>query len=267
MRIITLIENLVYDKCLVSEHGFSIYIEAGNKKILFDTGQSGDFIENAVKLGIDISKVDYCIISHGHYDHTGGLSKFIKYNKKAKIYFKEECLNKKYKLKDEYIGIPFNKNILNNRQNFVKDIIEIGKSIFIMPQIKIYHKEDIHFKNMFLKDKNNFFQDEFLDEQFLVIKNCNSLIIISGCSHRGITNIIQTASDHFNLPVEMILGGFHLKGEKEETVNKIVNKLKKFNIKKIGVSHCTGIDKYSILKNKFGDKVFYNYTGNIININ
>ena len=105
------------------------------------------------------------------------------------------------------------------------------------------------------------------DELFLVIKNSDSLIIISGCSHRGITNIIQTVNDYFKLPVEMVLGGFHLKEESVETVNKMVNELKKFNINKIGVSHCTGIDKYSILKNKFGDKVFYNYTGNIININ
>lgn len=266
MKIITLMDNLVYDKNLVSEHGFSLYIEMNNKNILFDTGQSGNFIKNADVLNVDISKIDHCIISHGHYDHTGGLLEFIKYNKKAKIYLKEECLSTKYKLKKEYIGIPFNKNIFENRLVFTNDIVEILKDIFIMPEIRIYYKEDLHFKNTFIKDKNKFIHDEFLDEQFLVIKNNDFLTIISGCSHNGITNIIQTTIDYFNLPVEMVLGGFHLKDEKEETIVKIAEKLNEFNIKKIGVSHCTGIDKFSILKNTLGNIIFYNYTGKNIEI-
>ena len=266
MKITTLIENLVYDSNLTAEHGFSILIEKDGKKILFDTGQSGSFINNAQILEINISEIDIVVISHGHYDHTGGLQEFIKYNKTANIYLKEQCFYEKYKSKEKYIGIPFNKNILENRLVFVKNITEIIKNVFIIPQINIYYKDDTHYKNMLIKNNNNFVQDDFTDEQFLVIKNKDSLIIISGCSHNGITNIIQTAIDYFKMPVELVLGGFHFKNENENKIIHSIDVLNKFNIKQIGVSHCTGIEQYFLLKNKLNASIFYNYTGNILNL-
>ena len=92
MKIVTLIENLADSPGLVAEHGLSLYIDTGDKKILFDTGQSGLFIQNAQKLGVDVSEIDALVISHGHYDHTGGLRPFLEVNKKAKVFAKKGFL-------------------------------------------------------------------------------------------------------------------------------------------------------------------------------
>jgi len=266
MKIITLIDNVVYGSGLTAEHGFSLMIESGNKKILFDTGQSGNFINNASILGVDITQIDYCIISHGHYDHTGGLYEFIKYNKKSKIYLKKECFYEKYRLKEKFIGIPFNKNIFTDRLIFTNNIIEISKDIFIFPEIKIYFENDRHYRNMFIKKNNDYIPDDFTDEQFLAIRKNNSLIIISGCSHRGITNIIKTAKDYFNLPVKAVLGGFHYKDEDETNILTSVKTLNDMDIESIGISHCTGINAYQIINNNYKKNVFYNYTGKITEI-
>jgi len=112
MKIITLIENHVNSPGLVAEHGLSLYIDTGNKKILFDTGQSGLFIQNAQKLGIDIREIDLLVISHGHYDHTGGLYQFLEVNKKATVYAKKEIFTPKYSGKTRFIGTQPNEELL-----------------------------------------------------------------------------------------------------------------------------------------------------------
>lgn len=265
MKIVTIIDNLVYDSKLTAEHGFSLYLEKDNKKILFDTGQTGRFINNAKILGINISDIDAVVLSHGHYDHTGGLLEFVKYNRKAWIYAKKDIFLEKYKDHNQYIGIPFDQTLFSDRMVFIDKTTEFGEDIFIVPEITIFNQNDTHFDNMLIKKGDTYHPDEFLDEQFLVVKKSNSLIIITGCSHRGVTNIIKAAVDYFNLEVEMLIGGFHFRSKNDEYVEKIIDNLKKFNIQNIGVSHCTGVDKYCLMKKRFGEKVFYNYTGKIIN--
>ncbi len=266
MKITTLIDNIVYKTGLVSEHGFSVYIESGDKKILFDTGQTGIFTKNASYLGIDISSIDYCILSHGHFDHTGGLFEFCKINSKAKILLKREALLQKCNSKKIYNGIPFSSNIFDNRIVFTNEGYKITEEIIIIPEIKIYNSTDTHMKNMLIKKGNEFIPDEFEDEQFLILKKADNIIIISGCSHRGITNIVKSAADRFKLPVELVIGGFHLNGEEEETVIRIIDELNCLNISQIGVSHCTGVEKYPVLGKYFKGKLFYNFTGKIIEI-
>jgi len=265
MKITTLIDNVVYDKYLTGEHGFSVFIEDGKEKILFDTGQTGNFIHNAMVLGIDISEVNSVVISHGHYDHTGGLLDFIKFNKKAKIHIKKEAFYKKYKNR-EFIGIPFSKSIIEERIVYTDKETSLSENVIIVPDIKIYNEIDTHFENMFINDNNNYKEDKFEDEQFLLINNKKGLTIISGCSHRGISNIVKTATDKFNLSIDYLIGGFHLKNEKEQKVKEIINLIKDFNIKNIGVSHCTGVEYLALIKDLTNANVFYNYIGNVITL-
>src|SRR4030042_201329 len=136
MKIVTLIDNIVYKTGLIAEHGFSVYLETGDKKILFDTGQSGNFIKNASLLGIDITSVDYCIVSHGHYDHTGGLYEFCKVNSKAKILMKKEAMLQKYKSNTSYIGVPFSAFLFNNRIEFIDKKFNLTEELIIIPEIK-----------------------------------------------------------------------------------------------------------------------------------
>lgn len=257
MKITTLIENLSYKRGLLAEHGLSLYLETGTSKILFDTGQSGAFIENAKKLGINIEDIDSVIISHGHYDHTGGLASFLKVNSKAKIYIKEEALTEKYDAAKRKIGITFNPLLLKGRVEFIREVKEIDNGIFIMPDIPSLNKSDNSFNN---------FTDEFPDELYLAITLKGELSIITGCSHKGITNIIQSAVNHFNLPVNLVLGGFHTMNYTSSQFETVSDYFRQNVPKSIGVCHCTGIERYAGLSNKCDTNVFYNSTGSVVEI-
>ncbi len=266
MRIVTLIENLVYKKGLVAEHGLAIYIETENQKILFDTGQSGLFLQNAQKLGIDIEDIDSLVLSHGHYDHTGGLYPFLEKNSRAKVYAKSSIFTAKYSGHNRFIGALRNEKLLKDRLIDVDTFTEITDGVFIMPEIIIHNPVDTHFKGMYRKVKNELVSDEFEDELFLVLKQNEQINIVTACSHRGITNICTTATEHFKLPVGLILGGFHTKNCTDEQYRHIATYFRQLLPKSLGVCHCTGIEKYADLRNEFDSHVFYNYTGNEISI-
>jgi 7,8-dihydropterin-6-yl-methyl-4-(beta-D-ribofuranosyl)aminobenzene 5'-phosphate synthase len=267
MKIITLIENLAYKQGLVAEHGLAIFIESENRKILFDTGQSGLFLQNAAILGINIEDIDILILSHGHYDHTGGLYPFLKKNFKAKVYAKNGIFTPKYHGADRFIGVEKNEALLKDRFIPLNSITEIVENIFIMPEIPIYNRIDTHFKGLTIKNnENELISDEFSDELFLVIKQNNKINIITACSHRGITNICKAAVDYFKLPVNLLLGGFHMKESTQTQYTEISSFLKQLKPQHIGVCHCTGIDKYAELRNDCGTNVFYNFTASEIEV-
>ena len=262
MRIITLIENLVYKQGLIAEHGLAIYIETENHKILFDTGQTGLFLQNAQKLGIAIEDIDCLILSHGHYDHTGGLYPFLEKNSKAKVYAKKNIFTPKYHGPHRFIGTLRNEKLLNDRLIYIETITEIAKGVFIMPEIIIQNSLDTHFKGMNIKVDSEFVPDEFDDELFLVLKQNDRINIVTACSHLGITNICATATEQFKLQVGLILGGFHTKSCSSEQYEMIIDYFRQLKPKSIAVCHCTGIEKYTDLRHDLDFDVFYNFTGN-----
>lgn len=266
MRIVTLIENLVYQQGLVPEHGLSIYIETDKRKILFDTGQSGLFLQNAQKLGIEIGDIDYLVLSHGHYDHTGGLYPFLEGNRKAKVYAKREIFTPKYHRHNRFIGAVQDEKLFKNRFVPIDSMTELTDGVFIMPEIVIYNPADTHFQGMFKKVDDKLIPDEFEDELFLVIKQDDQIHVVTACSHLGITNICTTATEHFGLPVGLILGGFHTKSSSADQVNMIIEYFRQLKPKSIGTCHCTGVDKYAEIRNGIGSNVFYNFTGNTITL-
>ena len=267
MKIVTLIENLVYKQGLFAEHGLSIYIETGNSKIIFDTGQSGLFLQNAQKLGIAVEDVDILVLSHGHYDHTGGLYPFLEKNSKAKIYAKKDVFVPKYHGPNRFIGTLRNDKLLKDRLIHVETITEIADGVFIMPEIVIHNSLDTHFKGMNKKVGSGFIPDEFDDELFLVLKQNDQINIVTACSHRGITNICSTATEQFKLPVGLILGGFHMKNCTKEQYEMIIGHFRQLKPKSIGVCHCTGVDRYAEMCNDNSANIFYNFTGNNLTLN
>ena len=126
MKIVTLIENLVYKKELYAEHGLAFYIETENKKILFDTGQTGMFLQNAKTLGICIEDIDVLILSHGHYDHRGGLYPFLPENSKARVYAKKQLFTPKYNGRSRFVGTLCKEDLLKKRLIYEDEITEMN---------------------------------------------------------------------------------------------------------------------------------------------
>jgi len=266
MKIITLIENLVYKQGLLAEHGLSFYIETEDRKIIFDTGQSGLFLQNAIKLGISIEDIDSLVLSHGHFDHIGGLVPFLEKNIKAKVYAKSSIFTPKYSGHARTITSQINAELLEDRLIYVDKITEIARNVFIMPDIPISDSTDTHFIGFNKRVGNEFVPDEFDDELFLVLKQNEQINIVTACSHRGITNICTTAAEHFKLQVGLILGGFHMKNCTDEQYEQIIHYFSLLQPKSVGVCHCTGVEKYSMMTRDCSANLFYNFTGNEINL-
>lgn len=270
----TLIENNPDDNnTLLSEHGLSIYIEVEEMKILFDTGKSGDFINNAEKLNVDLSNIDYLLLSHGHYDHSGGFKKLVDgIGSPFKLIVGDGFFSEKYKLMDNntyrYRGNPFNKDFINENNISLtcinEDIFYINENIMIFSNFKRNNDFEIQNKLFRIKKNEEYILDDFSDEIVLAVKKNEGLIVILGCSHVGVVNILETITKRTGIPIYAIIGGSHLVEADDERVSKTIEFLKENNIEIIAMSHCTGEYAIEKLKNEFKDKFVYNNTGNII---
>lgn len=261
MRIVTLIENLVYKQGLVAEHGLSVYIETNGFRLLFDTGQTGLFAQNAQKMGIDLARIDALVLSHGHYDHTGGLTTFLQLNHHAPVYGKKDLFEAKYHGYHRPIGMTISREQLGTRFIEVVAPIELPEGIHIMPDIPLHNPYDTHFGEMYKEANGQFVRDDFTDELFVAIDKDEQVNVLTACSHRGVANICQTAISHFNLPLGIVLGGFHTSGSKPESVEHLTKWFERANPKSIGVCHCSGLNTYTTFLKTFGNRVFYNYSG------
>lgn len=272
--ITTLIENtLGKDSTLYNEHGLSFFIEGESTNILYDTGQSNKFIDNAKKLNIDLSNVDIVVMSHGHYDHTGGFKDFVRNtNASFDLYVGKHFFHKKYKLQENnytYIGTSFDQAFLNENNILKKDItkdIEIAPNIILSTNFDRKTSFEKNNPKFFIKEKEKYIVDDFSDEVVLSIKTKKGLIVLLGCSHPGVVNILDTLIRRTNLPIYAIVGGTHLVEADNARLDATLDYFKKINIKHIGVSHCTGNNAMEKLKEKFGC-YFENHTGTRIEVN
>ena len=173
MKLWTLVENTSCNENLKNEHGLSFYIETQKHKILFDFGQSDIFLENATKLGIDLSKVDIAILSHGHYDHGGGLKKFLQINSFAKIYINKNAFNLHYNGTEKYIGLDLSLKD-NERFIFIDDELIIDEELSLYSCNNAQKTFPINPYGLKVREENNFIDEDFIHEQYLLIEENNS---------------------------------------------------------------------------------------------
>ncbi len=217
-----------------NDDGFSAYIEIENNKILFDAGPSEKFMKNAEKLGIDLNQVNTIVLSHGHYDHGDGLKYF---NNKVEFIAHPNCTLKRWWKDDHshYSGIQLTKEELENKYNvhFTKEPYKINQNTYYLGEIT--RKYPVHLKKWALENGEN---DDVLDDSGMVINTENGIIVIAGCSHSGICNIVEQAKKvSNNSKVLAVIGGFHLR-EVDENTNKVIDYMKN-NVKEVILAHCT----------------------------
>lgn len=227
-----LYDNIAYNENLISDWGFSCIINIGGKKILFDTGAKGDIlIDNMNKLSIDQKNIDYVFISHDHWDHTGGLKEFLKINNNVKVF-----LLKSFSEKTKKIVKDNNAEIIEieNEQKIFENIISTGDMI---------------------GEKH---------EQSLIIETNKGNIVIAGCAHPNIVNIIEKVKKISSNDILLVAGGFHYLHDNVEQINYNISKLVSFNIKYIAPSHCTGELAMERIKQFFSNQFIDSGVGKIL---
>lgn len=274
MIIKTLVENTSVSEKFKNEHGLSLYIETQKHKLLFDMGKTDLFLENAKNFGVNIADVDIAVISHGHYDHGGGLKAFLEVNSKAKIYIKRKAFGKYYSLRPNgitaYIGLDEELK-KNERFIFVDDYLKIDNEFELFSNIK--GKEFLSSANntLLMGNDTQVTKDTFAHEQNLIITQYDENILIAGCAHNGIVNIVKHANLLKNKQIDYVVGGFHLynpssqNSEPKEMIEQIANYLLETKAKYY-TCHCTGLEPYSLLKEIMQNNIDYISAGSEVKI-
>lgn len=264
------------NSAFMAEHGLSLYFEHGGKRILFDTGASDSFIYNATLLGIDLSKVDVCVLSHAHNTSTGGLRYFLNINDRAKVYMKHAARGDFYIKKlfsQERTSIdPVLFQTHSDRLKLIEEDTEIADGVYAA-NVKKYRHYPLYSSLMYKKQDGVFVRDDLAHEIFVAIRTVRGIVVLTGCSHHGVINILKTADENYGR-VYGVAGGFHLNGtsclgfrrKKEPAieVRAIAKYLSSHRIKKVYTGHCTQQKQFEKLELHARAKRIY--TGDILEL-
>ena len=280
MKIVALIENTRLENApeLAAEHGLSLYIETGKKRILFDTGASGSFADNATRMGVDLASVDALVISHHHFDHGGGLERFLALNGSAAVYLRSsETEDFFFRLPlhiDRYIGLD--QDLLRqhaDRLTFISELTEITPGMFILTDIPNRCPVPKGNRRLFVKRDGGSIQDDFAHELVVVIREEDGLVIFTGCSHHGVLNMVAAVTEAFpGESIKGLFGGFHLidlpvlntMAGSKKSVREMGRALLDYPIERVYTGHCTGMKGYRLLKEVMAEKLQIFPTGSEI---
>lgn len=277
MKISILTENLVYKRGFLGEHGLSLLLDTGKQRYLFDTGQSRVFVHNAAKLKINLKEIDGVILSHGHYDHGGGMEYWQEFGD-VPVYIQEKAFEKKYteNLRTgelQYIGLE-NKGNWQNDANIMEMSgggTQISEGVYLLSEIP--------YTTYFEPVSGNFWKsnaqhpghellvDAMEDEQILVIEEEEGLCIFAGCAHAGIVNCLHYVQTIFqNKHIHCIAAGMHLKNCAANRIEKTIQTLKELDVDIVIPMHCTGIRAIAAIRDALGSSCILPEAGKVIEI-
>lgn len=274
MIIKALVENTSISENIKPEHGLSLYIETGGRKVLFDMGKSSLFIKNAEEMGVRLQDVDIAVISHGHYDHGGGLAGFLEVNNKAHIYAHETAfephLVRRDGIRTEDIGLD--RELKGNpRIVFTGDGLEIDGGLELFSKTDGERLKSESNKVLLMQEGQELVPDSFRHEQNLIITEGGKHLLLTGCSHRGIVNIVDQFIRIKGRAPDFVIGGFHLinpaakTSEKPELIEEIGH-----NLGQTGAlyftCHCTGMDAFRQLKPVMNSNLRYLASGDMVEL-
>ena len=203
MTITSLLENTTARAGIAAEHGLSLYVETATHRILFDMGQTDLFARNAEALGIDLSRVDLAVLSHGHYDHGGGLAAFLEINQTAPVYLTEAAFLPHYNGTQKYIGLDTSLQD-HPRLRVVSGDLSLGIGLTLLTPNGRKRRHSLGSFGLTERVGDTFLPDDFRHEQYLLIEEGGRRVLFSGCSHAGIRDIVAWFSP------DVLIGGFHV---------------------------------------------------------
>ena len=256
MDITLLTENTANKRGLLAEHGLSVLIEHGGRRILFDTGQSGVYAANAGRLGVSLDGLDGIVLSHGHYDHTGGLPQFP--GKLPAVYasgqaFEDKLCRNAGSEDFRRIGIPWRERRRDFPVHETGEKEEIFPGFYVLSRIPAVLPQEPAPGQFFIKKDGVLLPDQMQDEQLLIVRMEEGLAVFAGCAHVGILNCLKYVAETFpGEHIFLLLAGMHLRGCGRKRLEDTAAGLREYGISHVIPLHCTGAEAAVYLKQEFG---------------
>lgn len=278
-NITVLCENTVPTPGLLGEHGFAAYVETPDTKLLFDTGQGFTLVPNSLRLQKELRGVSQLVLSHGHFDHTGGLLAFLGLHGPCDIVAHPDVLGERFRWmpvgpgleeKPVSIGIPWREAYLTTRGARFKwqtSFSEIAPNVFVSGEVPRQSSFETGDPKFVVHHDGGWAPDPFLDDYSLVLKTPKGLVVVLGCAHAGLINILdhairQTGEER----IFGILGGTHLGFCHESQLEATMAALKSYKVEHLAVSHCTGQLPVSRLAAQFGKGFAFGHVGYVLSV-
>jgi len=260
--ITTLVENTVNIGGLCGEHGLAFLVRAGGRKLLFDTGQSGMLVPNATKMGLSLEDLEVVVLSHGHYDHTGGLEAVLATTPQARVFLHPKAVDPKFTQNADgtsrAIGMPPRStkalSKMDSRVVWTSGPTEVLPGLFLTGEIpRRTTFEDTG--GRFFLDAACARPDPLLDDQALFFETSRGVVVLLGCAHAGVVNTLEHVTDlTHGKPLWAVMGGMHLLKASAERLDRTIEALRRWNIGKFVPAHCTGMDAAAKLWGTFPKK-------------
>ena len=260
---------------VIGEHGFACFVETPDGNYLFDTGQGYGIVQNDLALNKDLHSIRAIMISHGHYDHTGGLPAVLQLRGKVDVYGHPDIFAKRvWSSGDQsrFVGIPYRRVYLESLgANFQLGIglVKVGPGVLLTGEIPRRNSFETGDDTMsaILPNGGMIHPDPLKDDLSLIVDSPAGLVLVLGCAHAGMINIIeyaleQTGRDH----IHAIIGGTHLGFSSDEQFAETLKVIDHYQIERIGVSHCTGLPRAAMLHAKLGERFFFGNVGTTLEL-
>lgn len=271
-NLVVLSDNQSKSENLHSEHGLCVFLDAGNHRLLLDTGASDHFIDNAEQLGIDLKTVDFVFVSHGHRDHLGGLAAFLELNSKAKVIVSPWVPGRRFYStrsgNPRDISCDFNWESIQHRCLYIDRPTQLNEDLLTFPcecRTNALPKAN---QSLYREGSTGLVPDDFDHELSLSIGS-ESILLYTGCAHHGLLNILQSFEDQTHEKPAFVLGGFHLLDSQSDQVFETEKEIKQmgavlkadFPDTLFMTGHCTGVQASKTLSEQLGKQLEFFHTG------